>query len=374
MEDAFKDEITEEERAIQMGEVVPDEDAGLPASETPAGTGTLEAEKPAQETEKPAVEAAATETKEEKPEALTEEEKKEIEASGFKFETDKKGRTYVTDADGTKVPEARFGKIYREGKEAKSLKQERDELKQKSDLLKQLGPEEFYRLYPDEAPEGYKPPERKAASPAVPDGFDVMALQVKGGKYDGYTLRDVMGLDADEGLKMFNRWKDGQASATREQEEKVTQTQRERKAEATSFGLRRAKELFGVEDEKNLTPEQDRKIILLGQEVLAWQMKNNCLHYSWEDAYRLMKYDETITKAREEGAKGAVKGLQKAGPVSIDTTGGGGVQPTGWEAVSTMTEKEFEAHIDGLDDAGMTKFLKEAPASIRTKFPSMPWK
>jgi hypothetical protein len=360
--------ITDEERAIQLGE-----SEGAPAEEVQTeGTGALETDKPAQETEKPAESAAATETKEEKPEALTPEQKAEIEGQGFKFETDKKGRTYVTDSEGTRIPEPRFRKIYWEGKEAQALRQENQELKEKQDLFKQLGSDEYFKIYPDEAPQGWKPQEVRKVQP-IPANFNVLDLPVNGGQYNGYTLRDVMQADPEEGTRMLNEWKDAQHTAIRQQEEKVSTVQRQQEQDSYNFLTARATELFGEEAAKSPTPEQSRKVLLLGQEVLQWQTATNRLNLSWEDAFTIMKHNDLIKSVKLETTMKTLQGLQKAGPASIDTSGGG-ASPSGWVAVESMTEKQFEKHIDGLKDADLTKFLKEAPKSVRDKHPSMPWK
>jgi hypothetical protein len=364
------DVITEEERAIQMGDSVSEEVA---EEVQPEGAGTLEAEKPVQETEKPAVEAAATETKDE-PEKLTEDEKKDIEAQGFKIETDRKGRTYITDAEGLKIPEKRFGKIYREGKEAETLRQENEELKTKQTLIKQLGQEEYFKLYPEEAPEGWKPQEpKKVVATQIPEGFNVLDLNVTGGAYDGHTLREVMQIDPDEGTRMLNAWKDNQHAEIRKQEETAAKDVQRRANDAGQFEVTMAKELFGVEDTKSLTKEQGTKIVLLGQQVLDWQIKNDRLGLTFNEAYFLMNREGLIKTAGEKGAANALKGLQRTGPPSIDA-GNGGATVSEWDTVSRMSIEDLDKHIDSLDDKGLTKFLKEAPASIRAKHPMIDWK
>jgi hypothetical protein len=374
------DVITEEERAIQMGESVGDAELSeTEDKQTDEGTGTLEADKPAQETEKPAVEAKATETKVD-PDKLTEEERKDIESQGFKVETDKKGRTYITDSEGTKVPEKRFGQIYRKGKEADTLKQENEQLKEKQTLYRQLGAEGYYSLFPDEKPEGWKPAQpapQHRPQQAIPQNVNILdGLQVTqpGHQYQGMTLREVMQIDPDTGTALLSQWKDAQQANIRQQEERVTQAQQAQVNESNAFVSARAKELFNIDDASKLNPDQNRKLVLLGQEVIDWQIKNRCLNYTWEHAYKLMKHDEIIEKAKQEASTNALKGLQKEGPPSINTSGGGDTKASEWEAISKMSPDALEAHIETYDDAKMTKFLKEAPASIRAKIPTMPWK
>jgi len=361
MEDAYVDEFTDEERAILEGETKVEETV----TETkPEGTGPQATETTAQETEKPA--GTSTETEAKEPEALSEEEKQEAEASGLRLETDEKGRQYLLDDDGSKIPVTRFKAVYKQAQEGMAAKE-------KYDLLNRLGAEEFYKLYPDEAPQGYKPPERKASAP-ITEGFDVLNIAVTGGPYDGMSLRDVMKVDPDSGTAMLNTWKDQQNAAIREQESKAEASIREQERDAYQFGMSLAKELWGIDDANKLTADHNRRILLIGQEVIEWQRKEGLMALPFARAYQLMTHEDRITKAREEGAKKALEVLQKKGPASINTGDGGEVKATGWEAVEKMTEAQIESHIDKMSDSEMAKFLKEAPASVKSKYPSMPWK
>jgi hypothetical protein len=373
MEDAFKDEITDEERAIQMGEKPPEETEEAKPAE---GTGTLETEKPAQETEKPAEQAAVTETKNE-PDKLTEEEKKDVEAQGFKIETDKKGRSYVTDAEGTKIPEARFKKIYWQGKDAENLRRENEELKQKQTLFKELGADEYYRLYPDEKPEGYKEPEPKR--PAHTETTeDYNSMVVSGGKYNGLTIGEVargtddFPPDPVAANLMVNNYLEGKRSAATTESQKKAKFDEDFKREKNLFLFERAKELTGKD--KDWTSEELVKINGEYDRLSKWMIANKKVHYNLEDAYLLANKDEIFKRERTKAAEGAIKSIQKSGPASIDTGNGGDNKPSGWEAIAEMDDKALEKHIDGLDDAGLTKFLKEAPASIRVKHPNIGWK
>ena len=358
------DVITEEDRAIQMGETPSESTEEANPQE---GTGTLEAVPPAQETEKPAEPAAATETK--TPETLTEEEQKDAESKGLRLETDDvNGRQYLIDEDGEKIPVKRFKALLGE---VKDTRRENEELKTKRDLFRQLPLEEYLKIYPDETPNGYKPPEKKISSP-VPNNFNVLNLAVTGGQYDGYTLRDVMQDDPDEGTRMLNEWKDNQYEIIRQQDEKASKEKIAMETEALNFYQARVKDL-GVEDSKNLTAEQHGKIMALGQEIIAFKAKNNLLNLTFDQAYKLMRHDDLVKDAVQKGMTNAVKGLQKSGPASINTSSSTAA-PSEWGAMSEMTEAQLEKHIDGLNDSSMVKFLREAPASIRAKHPGMPWK
>lgn len=357
MGEAFKDEFTEEELKILDGDTLAEKTEDV----KPEGTGTLEAEKSDQETVKPTDEKT-DETKQS--EAQTEDEKKAVEAMGLRVVDN-----YIVDDDGTKIPAKRWKSLYKDFQETR---RENEQLKEKQTLFKTVGPDKFYELYPDEAPQGYTPPVQKVTTPA-PEGFNVLNMVVNGGQYSGMTLREVMQIDPEDGTRMLNEWKDSQYAEVRKQEETVTRTKKEQTEDAESFLAARIEELYGTDAAKKPTSEQLTKATLIGQEVIEWQKKTGRLNLKWDDAFKLMRHDDLIKKAREEGASGTFKGLQKAGPVSINTGNGGDVKPSGWEEVAAMTEKALERHIESLNDVSYKKFFKEAPASIRAKHPGMPW-
>jgi hypothetical protein len=359
--------ITDEEKAIQMGGEPSDESSAANTEDT-EGTGTQDTKPSDQETEKPTEKEKVSETKAD-PNVLTADEQKEFEGQGFKITTDEKGRSYVTDDEGSKIPPRRFRQIYQKSKEA-------DTTKEKLGLFKKLGADEFYKLYPEETPEGYTPPEPARPAPArAPVGANnVLDSLVTGGTYDGMTLRSVMEVDLDAGTQMLNAWKDEQIKIQIEEDRRVNESHQSVSKETNEFGLARAKELFGVSDLSKITPEQNRQLYIMGREVLDWQEKNNRLNLTFEEAYKLMKHDDLVKKAREEGAKGAFKGLQKSGPFSIDTSGGGNMEPSGWEDIAAMDDKRFGEHVDTLGDIAFKKLLKEAPASVRIKHPGIDWK
>lgn len=297
----------------------------------------------------------------------TPEEKAAMSAMGLRVE-----EGFIIDDDGTKIPAQRWKKLYH-GYQERGRELELN--KRKTDLLKQLGRDEYFKLYPDEAPAGYKPkaqPQPQAT--ALPlDDPRILSLKIQGGTYDGMTLEEVFDVNKADAIKMYSGYVskvNEQISKSREVE---TRTQQEQENAVRTFGMNRAKELFNVEDPNKLTPEQVQKINQVGKDVLDWQVLHGKLHLDFEDAYALMNYENRLSKAKEEGAANALKGLQKP-PVlpSIDTKGGA-VKDTGWESMSAWTNDQMAAHLDTLNEKAYDKFLKEAPASIKAKFKSIPW-
>lgn len=374
MQDAYVDEITPEEQAILSGEAPPEpEKAKEP--ENPAEPEKEPVKEPEKEPEKAPEkepEAAKAETD------LTPDESKAAESKGLKL-IEEHGRKYLVDDDGAKIPVKRWKEHFWETSTAiETLRQENSTLKEKQDLLKKLGPDVYYKLNPAEAPEGWKPQEEKKAAPAQtqqqPTRESLDNLIIKGGDYAGMTLGQVWELNPKEASRMEWDYLDRVKTAQTQQRQQAETQERERESDITRFGMARAKELFGIEDIKALKPEHHLKLTEIGNKVIEFQYSTGRQGYSLEDAYHIMTSDERTNKQIESAVANALKGLQKSGPTSIDTGGGGDVKPSGWEAVAKMTPAQLESHLDGMSDAETTKFLTEAPASIRAKHPSMPWK
>jgi len=370
MQDAYVDEITPEEQAILSGEAPPEpEKAKEP--ENPA-----EPEKePVKEPEKEPEKAPEKEPETAKAETdLTPDESKAAESTGLKL-IEEHGRKYLVDDDGSKIPVQRWKKHYAEtSAQIDELRRENTTFKEKQDLLKKLGPDVYYKLNPAEAPEGWKPQEEKRAAPAQRGEVDVMKLPFIDGPYKDMTVEDVLEIDRPYAIASIRKYEREQTAAQVKERQQAETQERERESDITRFGMARAKELFGIEDIKALKPEHHLKLTEIGNKVIEFQYTTGRQSYSLEDAYHIMTSDERTAAKIESAVANALKGLQKSGPTSIDTGGGGDVKPSGWEAVAKMTPAQLESHLDGMSDAETTKFLTEAPASIRAKHPSMPWK
>jgi hypothetical protein len=92
------------------------------------------------------------------------------------------------------------------------------------------------------------------------------------------------------------------------------------------------------------------------------------------DAYWLMNKEGLLKGAAEKAAAKTNKNLtDRKGPASIDTGKGGEIKETGFEAYEKMTEEQLTAKIDAMTDKETAKFFKDAPDSLRKKYPSIPW-
>ncbi len=358
--DAFVDVVTDEDKAILAGEEpkppAPDAEKDELGKKGPEPEAKPEGEK------LPEGEKVETE-----PTEAEKNQQKQAEEMGLEVVTDEKtGKQYVVDEDGKRIPPTRFREIYREAKEG-------ERTKDKLDLFKKLGPEGYYRAYPEERPEM---PMREATREAMPPVGDIGALVVRhpGGQYDGMTLRDVYAIDPvfATALQTDFLWTQKQESAKRAGA--FENLRNESKTEIETFAESIAKESFG-KSAKELSKDEEGKIVETIQKVLNFMTKTGRGSGIMEDAYFLMNKEGLLKKAAETASRGALRSLtERKGPASIDTSGGGSAKETGFEAVANMTEQQLVEHIDSLDDKAMTKFLKEAPKSIRAKLPGMPWK
>lgn len=95
----------------------------------------------------------------------------------------------------------------------------------------------------------------------------------------------------------------GNAPKADDDKKKINQSSKKQKEDAAAyaFGVARAKEFYGIDDPEKLTPAQLSHIKDLGERVIAWQVKNRDLDYSWEEAYGLMKQDERLKQIGSEG-------------------------------------------------------------------------
>lgn len=340
-----KEEFTPEEMAV-LGETPPEPQKAEPEP-APSETPPKETEAPSAETEP---------TPEPEPEKPPEQK--------FKVDGD-----FIVYEDGERIPVDRFAKVYKQAKDG-------ERLTEKHNLLKQLGRDEYFRLYPDEAPEGWKPkePERQPEQTAGP--VDPFNLVVQGGHYHGMTLGQVWEIDSKEGFRLFNAWKDGQAAeqatkAAQEAAEKEKQGkfEAESERELTAFATERAKELFDKAPDA-LTDAEKAQVSESISATIKWMKETGRGGGVMADAWFLMNKDSILTKARESAAKGTIDALKKPPVGSIDT--GKGTPPESlYGKYAAMTRDQLAREIDGMTTAQTADFLKNAPEPVRRKFPDL---
>ena len=252
---------------------------------------------------------------------------------------------------------------------------ERHETERKFDLFKRLGPERYYEAYPDERPqEEQQPiPQQHPVQQPVPQDIGSMIVRQPGGPYDGMTLRDVYIEDPVFATNLQTQFiMSRQQEAMMRQAEEV-RVKSEAQQEIESFADMIAAEEFNL-NAKSLTPEQESRVAGTIQQVLDWMGKTRRGGGNIADAYFLMNKEGLIKKAAVQAGQKAIQDLAKRqGPPSIDTTGGGTAQDTGFAAMEKMTETQLLNRVDRMNDKELAKFLSEAPQSLRSKHPTLPW-
>lgn len=339
------DEFTPEELVV-LGET---------PEPTPEVQAPPEGEKPAEVTPP----AEGTPPPEKEPEQ-TEEEKVAAEKDGFKID----GK-FLVDSEGTKIPLERWRKFYAK---AKDVERGQAESQRKLNLFKELGADRFYELYPEEKPAGHKPAAREEQTPTIPANMGAMVVQ--GGPYNGQTLNEVYQQDPAYATSMQNQYLDGQ----REKVTSVTKMREDMKREAdteiTAFSDQLSTDIFGKKAGE-LSKEEGAKIAESIQATLDWMARTKRGAGIIADAYFLMNRENILKAAHEKGGKAALASLTKPAIASIDT--GGGKGPVGMDAFEAMTSDQLASKVEGMTEKEYAKFLKDAPASLKTKHPGLPW-
>ena len=350
--DFKQDDFSDEERAA-LGEV----EEGKGKVEEPEKT------EPEAKEDVKTPDPAEVKTEEVKPEP-TEEEKAAMSAEGVKL-VEENGRQYILDADGEKIPVERWRKIY--GK-AKTAETEKEQISNKLNLFKQLGAEEYYKVYPDEKPADYKPVTKEPEAKTTEEDFN--SMEVSGGKYDGQTIGEVAQVDPVSATLMVNNYLDGKRAAVAEESKKKEEFQVNFINEKNSFCMSRAKELFNKD--KDFTPEEIQQVNTVYQELANFMVANKIAHYRMDDAYFLMTKDKVIKSAKIDAAKAVINDATKK-PVGFIGSGDSNAGVSGFEAYLSMTEEALAKSIDKMNDKEQTKFYKDAPKALREKYPSLPW-
>jgi hypothetical protein len=145
---------------------------------------------------------------------------------------------------------------------------------------------------------------------------------------------------------------------------------RESEQEVSAFSDQLSTELFGKKSGE-LSKDEEARVVTTIQQTLDWMSKTRRGAGIIADAYFLMNREGLLKSAHEKGGKAALASLQKPAIASVDT--GSGKTVTGTEALESMSGDQMAAEMEKWPEAKYMKFLKEAPASIRAKHPSLPW-
>jgi len=330
------------------------------------GTGEIREEQAGEDSGK---EVSSETGNEEKSAQLTIEEKEVAQKEGVRL-VEENGRQYLVDDEGAKIPVQRWRKNYaRTQADIRTAVRAAGETNKKLNLLKELGADRYYEIYPDEAPEGYQPSAAQNNRRSQPESAgDFTNMMVQGGKYDGRLLGDVARENPQAANLILNNYLE--TVQTSRQARQMEEFDRSFAEERDQFCLNRAKELFNKTD--NFTDSEKAKIAGVYNELSRWMIAGGVPHYNMEHAWFLMNKDRIIQSARAAAAEDAVKKAIEPGVKSIGSGSGQG-RATDYDSYLSMTEDALADAIDRMSDAQQKRFYKEAPVELRNKYPSLPW-
>jgi hypothetical protein len=324
--------------------------------------GEVEAE-PSKEAPEEAKEPEKAEATEEKGSAEVKEPETEQAAEPTESATEGKEETQEDEEDLTEPVKVQ--------KRINKLTWERRETERKLDLLKRLGPDKYFEVYPDEKPKD-SPPPQTAKVDRVLSFSEALNLRVNGGTYDGKTLAEVYQENPVIATDMYIDLRDKQRDAIAQANMSQVKLREESEKEITTFSRTLSKEMF-EKDFETLTEDDGKRIEVVIADVLDWMEKTGRGGGRIEDAYFLMNKENLIKNAKSDGAKSLVKNLKQGSVASVKGQKDGAAKKTGYEAYDGMSDNQFRATINSMTDKTYRDFINKAPQSLKEKFPKVDW-
>lgn len=238
---------------------------------------------------------------------------------------------------------------------------------EKLDLLK-TDPKEYYRQYPDEAPE---PQEEKPPQPANFASMKNARVRAPGQPIDGMTLGEIYDEDPFMAIDLYNRYTDSIRTENQNKVDAIKQNETETLNEITGFQNHLTKELFQATAD-SLTEDQAAKIGDIIQGTIDWMKENGRTNYNILDAYQLMTGPQKIASAKSAAVQKVLKAIESAPVASVSNKGDAGVK-SGFGKYLGMNADQFGDAIADMPDSEFTKLMKDAPPELKKKFPSAPW-
>lgn len=260
-------------------------------------------------------------------------------------------KTKVKNEDDAPVPLKRFNKVYGEMKTTT----------EKFDLFKRLGQDKYYDVYPDEKPEELE--ETLDVPLSVSEAADMI---VRGGAYDGQTLGEVAQTDPLSAMGMFDEYR-AERRDTIEADKKL---KTESETEESDFKNEHAKAAFDKEY-NGLSSLEASKVDEIVDATLGWMEKTGRGGANLFDAHFLMNRDKDIATAKGSAAASAVDSISRGVVQSISN--GKGSQQTGYESFLSLSRDKLTDELNKMSEDESVKFYKDAPDSVRNKFPELPW-
>lgn len=249
-----------------------------------------------------------------------------------------------------RVPLSRFKKIESRGLEAA----------EKLELLK-TNPEEYYEKYPDERPEAEpEEPEQTGPLTILQAGEQLtVTMEDPEHEYHGKTLGEVAKLDPLYATDLYNKYvKDFEA-----QQAETDKLKAEADAQVEAV-YARVKE--------DLSDGSDEQVEAGVKAVFDWMTENGCETYDPNHAYMLMNMDKTLSETRASTAKDTIDKI-KHSDVQTISTDADDTEATGFDSYLNLTAPQMMARIQDMTDSQFSDFIKNAPDTVRSKFPTIPW-
>lgn len=273
-----------------------------------------------------------------------------------------------------RVPIDRFNKIYGENEHNK---RSQTETNKKLEFLKTVGPDEYYKKYPDEKPIDAEEPEKKPlVKSGVSDPDDILKgageMQISGGQYDGQTLREVADVDPLAAMTILNDHREGIKADEQAREKADNDYKLEAQQDIDTFNDTRAQESF---DKKygELSDSEKTQVDGSLSEVMDFVEDTKNKTTNLDLAFLAINKDSLLESAMKKGAEELTKKIQQPHTLSIDSNGGDGGQVTGYDAFLVMTPEQLAEKIDKMTDAQVAEFINNAPANVRERFPKADW-
>jgi hypothetical protein len=268
----------------------------------------------------------------------------------------------------TAVPQSRFDEVYGQAKESQ----------RKLDLLQRLGPDEYYKIYPDEKPktEGSRGAEKTTITEPVQDRVlsfqESQAMIIDGGEHHGQTLGELYKENPIAAQDIYLNYRDEQRAAIEQKKASAATQKQVIETELNEFSGGIAKQMFEKELDA-LSDGEAKKVDEVITSVMDWMEKSGRFHYKLEDAFMIMNKDDLLAGAKSDGAKALIKQLKVGSTPSVKANKGSGGKKTGYEAYGSMSRDELAAKVDDMSDAEFVTFSNKAPQSLKDKFGDIPW-
>ena len=228
---------------------------------------------------------------------------------------------------------------------------EREDLKRKNDLLKR-DPDAYQKLYPDEFGE------EEAEQKVTP----IKDFVIQDGPYEGKSLSELYQVDPIAANTIhFNLLEEQKA-----EKEQRTNLEKQSQEELNNFSGTMAQEMFGKKLD-DLPEKEGKQVDGVINKVLDWMAETGRGGGNITDAYKLMNFEKILSNAAEKGVKTLIDTSSK--DVKTVSSKKDVEGKSGYDKFTDYTAEQFATMIDNMSDIEADKFMANAPADLKDKFP-----